>query len=111
MIRLAADGFMESDETAVKEIVERALCADVKDFILSVSGGSRSNHAVIARLLHWCGERVRQNSGQLFFFEKNTGGECVFGSLCDALRIPMYRTGKRPLNPGTRPAASDPLAA
>jgi hypothetical protein len=91
MIWLKSDMFMESDEGDVKKIVEQALHIGLRKFLFSVSVFSLSNLAVITRLLLWCIETVRKNNGQLFFFERGMGEECVFGSLCESLQVPMYR--------------------
>jgi hypothetical protein len=90
MIRLESALFMESDEDIVKQTVEQALAAGVKNFIFSVSIASSFQQAVVSRLLVWCREKVRPDNGQLLFFENDTGQGCAFGTLCESLQIPMY---------------------
>jgi hypothetical protein len=89
IIRLETDMIMESDENSVKETVNLALEAGIKEFVLSVSIGSLTNRRIISRLLHWCKETIWRQKGQLLFVEKNDGDKCIFGPLCESLHIPM----------------------
>jgi hypothetical protein len=91
LIRLAADTFAASDENIVKQTVEQALSAGIRDFLLSVSMHPAFNLAAITRILVWCSDAVRGKNGQLLLFERGGGEGCVFGPLCESLRIPMYR--------------------
>jgi hypothetical protein len=89
IIRLETDMVMESDVDTVKETVDRALADGIKEFVLSVSIGSLTNRRIISGLIEWCSKTIRHQKGKLLFVEKNDGGECVFGPLCESLHIPL----------------------
>jgi hypothetical protein len=91
IIRLETDMVMESDQNAIKNIIEQELQVGTKNFVFSVSIGALTNRSAISRLLLWCKETIWRQKGTLLFIEKNNGGKCVFGSLCESLHIPMYQ--------------------
>ena len=91
IIRLETDMVMESDVNTVKETVDQALAAGIKEFVLSVSIGSLTNRRIISQLLHWSRETIWRKDGELLFLEKNNGTESIFGPLCESLNIPMFQ--------------------
>jgi hypothetical protein len=91
IVRLETDMVMDSDENAIKHIIEQALQKGTRNFIFSVSIGALANRIIISHLLHWCKETIGRQKGKLIFIEKNDGGKCVFASLCESLHIPMYQ--------------------
>jgi hypothetical protein len=91
VIRLETDTVMESDENDIKNIIEQALKAGIKNFVFSVSIGSLTNRRIISRLLEWCKDTIWCQEGTLLFIEKNDGENCIFGPLCESLHIPMYQ--------------------
>jgi hypothetical protein len=89
IIRLETDMVMESDVDTVQETVEQSLEDGIQEFVLSVSIGTLTNRRIISRLIEWCRDTIWRQRGKLLFVEKNDGGECIFGPLCESLRIPM----------------------
>ncbi len=63
IIRLVSDMVMESDENALKNIVEQALLVGIKNFVFSVLIGSLTNRTTISRLLLRCKEIIWRNEG------------------------------------------------
>ena len=88
---------MESDENALKNIVEQALLVGIKNFVFSVLIGSLTNRTTISRLLLRCKEIIWRNEGKLLFLEKNGGENSVFTDICETLHIPMYTNNETAL--------------
>ena len=89
-IRFTSDSVTDSDITAIKAAVAKALSEGIKEIVFRVDIGSLSNQLVISRLLLQCSEIVWQKKGRLVLVEESHNEKSVFRTICDTLHISHF---------------------
>ena len=86
-VRFISDSLTESDFSAIKSSVAKALSEGTKEIVFRVDVGSLSNQLVISRLLLQCSEIVWRKKGRLVFVEESQNEKSVFRTICETLHI------------------------
>jgi hypothetical protein len=93
VIRITSDMLTSADDRMIPMEVTGALEAGLRSVIFSVTVGSLANQVHLSSLLLKCKEIAGRFNAHLMFVEKNNGKRGVYGSLCNAMQIPLYTVG------------------
>jgi hypothetical protein len=90
IIRITSDTLTNVDDRMIPMEVTGALEAGLRSIVFSVTVGSLANQVRISSILLKCKEIAGMFNAHLMFVEKNNGKRGIYGSLCNAMQIPLY---------------------
>jgi hypothetical protein len=93
IVRLTSDMLTSADDQTIPMEVKGALEAGLRTIVFSVTVGSLAHQVHLSSLLLKCKEIAARYNAHLMVVEKNNGKRGVYGSLCNAMQIPLYTVG------------------
>ena len=91
IIRMMSDTITESDAVSVRTVVEMALSAGIRNFILSIMERSLAEQVLLSNLIEYCEKTVQRGNGLISLVVTPVDGrESLYRGSKSSLGIPVY---------------------